>query len=611
MDEERSVEHQSHEVTRAGTRWLPRMSFAWKVRFALGVMVAIAAAGGLVTLVQATFTRSTSEHLADREVRGLGLVLNIDRDGYQALLGLARAEAATDAQVRGQWLAFYDENVAQMQSRLTTYMAIRDLEPERRALARAAMEARDSLAAEGEAIRALVARGDAGALVQAWGRDAGLQGRLDTLRTFLDKLETSHEAERDSLKASVLHGGMVAQWWGVALMALLVAAGVGVASFVTRAVTNPVRRVAESARRVASGDLRDLEEASPSDDEVGDMSRAFSRMTGDLARVISRIRASSSALATHSSDITDLTVETQVAVTQLGSAVQQIAAGTQEQAAAVSQAFQGTEEINKAVTSIASDAARLTRSIRSAVHTARTGGERVGDILKANSVLGDLVVSQTSHAIALRRHSEQVAALAKTIHTIADQTNLLALNATIEAARAGAAGAGFGVVAEEVRTLSEEAAEAVGHTAQAVKDMQEAIGQVVDAIERSAYEARRTTGRTKEVGDALEGIYRALAQSEKHVSALDVEAHRITDRAGETASMLRSVVGVSEQTAASAQEMSAMASQVAAATARIAELARGGEEDGVALSSDARRSLLAMARELDALVAPFRVPAVA
>jgi methyl-accepting chemotaxis protein len=611
MGEERSVDHKWQRVAGALSSSRARLSFAWKVRLALGVLLAIAGAGGVVTLVQATTNRSASSRLADREVRGLGLVLNIDRDGYQALLGLARAEAASDPEARTRWLEFYDENVGQMQERLTSYVAIRELEPARREIALSAMEARDSLAATGDAIRALVARGEAGALVKAWGRDAELQARLDSLRVFLDRLETSHDREGDSLKAEVLRGGAVAQWWGFALMALLVAAGAGVASYLTRAVTNPVRRVAESARRVAAGDFRDVEEGITSSDEVGDMSRAFARMTGDLARMIGRIRGASNALASHSSDITDLTVETQAAVTQLGSAVQHIAAGTQEQAAAVSQAFQETEQINNAVTSIASDAARLTRSIRSAVQTARSGGERVGDILKANSVLGDLVVAQTSHAIALRRHSEQVAALAKTIHTIADQTNLLALNAAIEAARAGAAGAGFGVVAEEVRTLSEEAAEAVSHTARAVKDMQDSIGQVVEAIEKSAYEARRTTGRTREVGDALEGIYRALAQSEKHVSALDIEAHRITDRAGETASMLRSVVGVSEQTAASAQEMSAMASQVAAATARIAELARGREADGSGMSDESRRSLMDMAQELDALVAPFLVPAMA
>jgi methyl-accepting chemotaxis protein len=388
------------------------------------------------------------------------------------------------------------------------------------------------------------------------------------------------------------------------LIALLIGAGLVAISFLARAVTDPVKRVAASARRIAAGDLTGADIDATTKDEVGEMARAFNRMTRDLRRVIARVRGMAGDLATQSGTITSLTVDTQAAVSQLSGAAQHIAAGTQEQAAALHQAFQDAEQINGAVSSIASDATRLAQSISGSVATARQGGETVADILRANAAVADMVMEHTTHVSELRQHSEQVAHFVKTINAIAHQTNLLALNASIEAARAGDAGRGFEVVAAEVGRLAEDASEAATHTVRTVSAMQAAIEQAVAGIERSAGQVRLTTGRANEVGDALANIFKALEECDRHVQALSGQAGRITEQVGETTAMLRSVVTVSERNAAAAQEMSAGAEQVASATTRISQLAAGANTGGNETSD---RSLITMARELDALVAAFQV----
>jgi methyl-accepting chemotaxis protein len=614
---ESSQAHFEHALAssglRAESREMPRYrprdrwsSFAWKLRFVLGSLLALSLAGGALMLFFAQRNRGLTEHLADREIKGLGLVLNIDRDGYQAILGLTKAQLAGNPKDREFWLAFYDENISQTKTRLVNYVTLRDLEASRHTVAQQALVVREELAVAGVAARTALARGDA---TPAEIRDlmAAVQAKLDLLREQLDKLEVSHDSEGDSLKAEVLSSGTNALRWGYVLLFLLVLAGLAATSYLARSVTEPVKHVAASARRIAAGDLVNVEVKAAGSDEVGEMARAFNRMVTDLGRVIARIRGAAGALGKHSDDITALTVDTQAAVTQLGTAVQQIAAGTQEQAAAVNQAFHEAEQINQAVATIAVDASRLAQTIKNSVGAARTGGDTVADIVKANTTVNELVLSHTTHVADLRRHSEQVAEFAKTIYAIADQTNLLALNAAIEAARAGDAGRGFAVVASEVRKLSEDAADAVTHTVRTVTDMQKAIEEVVSTIEQSALEARLTTGRAHEVGSALDNIFKALEHCERHVHALNGEAHRITDRVGETTTMLRSVVNVSEQNAATAQEMSAIAEQVASATTRISHLARGSEAGSDLSAELGDRTLISMARELDALVASFRL----
>jgi methyl-accepting chemotaxis protein len=597
------------DVTGTYSRYQPRRlaSFAWKLRAVLGSLLLLAVLGGAAMLYYARRSRTLSEQLADREMKGLGLVLNIDRDAYQTMLGLTMAYATPAPKEREAWLAFADENLVQTQSRLTSYLALPDLEFARRRAAQAAVAARDEMATRVAAVRGLLSLPDAASAHRARAELDAVQSQVDAFRGHLDRLETAHNAEGDSLKALVLDTGRAAERFGSLLLALLVGAGLIATSYLARAVTAPVKRVAASARRIASGDLTDEDVEAASRDEVGEMASAFNRMTRDLRRVIGQIRGMAGDLATQSAEITALTVDTQAAVSHLSTAVQQIAAGTQEQAAAVHQAFQGAEQINGAVSSIATDAGLLAQSINASVATARSGGTTVADIVRANAAVGELVLAHTSHVSALRRQSEQVADFVKTINAIAEQTNLLALNAAIEAARAGEAGRGFEVVAAEVRGLARDASEAASRTVQTVREMQGAIEQAVSGIERSALEVRLTSGRAHEVGTALDSIFRALEESDQRVKALSRQASGITERVGETTAMLRSVVGVSEQNAAAAQEMSASAEQVAMATTRIAEFAAGPPEGRQGVTGRDERSLLAMARELDELVASFRL----
>jgi methyl-accepting chemotaxis protein len=388
----------------------------------------------------------------------------------------------------------------------------------------------------------------------------------------------------------------------------LLTCGLVVSRYLTRAVTQPVKHIASSAGRIASGDLTGDEVRVNSNDEIGEMGHAFNRMTADLTRVISQIRDAANALGSYSGEITGRTLETHSSVTQLGSAAEQIAAGTQEQSTSVQHAFQGTEEIRSAVANIAVDVQRLAESLRQSVESARSGGATVKEILKANAAVGGIVLSHTERVAELRRHSEDVAEFARMIHFIADQTNLLALNAAIEAARVGEAGRGFAVVASEVRKLAESAADAVTRTEQTVGDMRASIEQVVAAIVESAREVKFTTGRANEVGGVLDGIFSALESSEQQVNALRTEAQRIAVRVEDTTAMLRNVVAVSEETAASAEEMSAMVEEVNAATTQISILARGSTDDigrGKADVRDSESSLVGLARKLDALVASF------
>lgn len=98
--------------------------FAWKLRGAVGLLLLISAAGVVAMLGFSGRIRERTALLSTRELAGLGLVLNVDRDAYQGVVALQQAARATDPAERARWLAFYRENIGQTAQRLDAYAAL-------------------------------------------------------------------------------------------------------------------------------------------------------------------------------------------------------------------------------------------------------------------------------------------------------------------------------------------------------------------------------------------------------------------------------------------------------------------------------------------------------
>jgi methyl-accepting chemotaxis protein len=577
-------------------------SFAWKLRGAMFALVLLAAVGVTGMLLYARRNQTLTRELSAREMAGLSLVLNVDRDAYQMLVGLHRAAAAGDVAERTQWLEFHRENAGQTRERMAEYLRLPGLSAERQAMASTAIQARDAYVASGERIAARVAAAAPGT-AQVEAELAAMVRQLDALREPLGTIEEGHEAAAGALTAQVDAGGSAAQVTGLLLLGALLVAGLAVARAMNRAVTWPVSRVAARAERIAGRDLTGEDVQVSGDDEVGQMARAFNRMSGDLRGVIGEIQGTGGALAGHAAELTVLSGETNDAVQHLNQAVSQITAGAEEQAAAAQDAFNQTGAISVSVASIAAGAERMAGALHESVASARQGGDRVRAVASGTAQAGQVVAGNVDSVRRLQRHSAQIAEFAQTITGIASQTNLLALNAAIEAARAGDAGRGFSVVAAEVRALSESAASAARRTVVVVEELRSDVDRTVAEMERSAAGVQATAARATEVGEALDAIFHALETSESLVEMLSGETRSIAGQVDGTASVLESVAAVAEENAAAAQEMAALAEQLEGALATIASLAGAGATSGDA--SD--ESLNGLAARLHRLVATFRL----
>src|SRR5882757_6869402 len=245
---------------------------------------------------------------------------------------------------------------------------------------------------------------------------------------------------------------------------------------------------------------------------VDGITRDFESMIGEIVQTVS---SASTQLEASAGTLSATAERSQTLTTAVAAASEEASTNVQSVASA-------TEELSSSVTEISRQVQESARMATDAVGQARTTNDRVSELSKAASRIGDVV---------------------ELINTIAGQTNLLALNATIEAARAGEAGRGFAVVASEVKALAEQTAKATGEIGQqitgiqaATQDSVGAIKEISGTIEKLSEISSTIAAAVEEQGAATQEISRNVQQAAQGTQQVSANITDVQRGAGETGS---------------------------------------------------------------------------
>ncbi len=257
------------------------------------------------------------------------------------------------------------------------------------------------------------------------------------------------------------------------------------------------------------------------------------------------------------------------ATEELSAQVEESSRGTDIQRDRVASSATAMEEMNSTVLEVARNAGVASEGSERARNKARSGEDIVRESIKA---IGDVqadTLELKKNMEDLGRQAEAIGTIMTVISDIADQTNLLALNAAIEAARAGEAGRGFAVVADEVRKLAEKTMTATKEVGNAISGIQTGTRKSVGAVERTTGNLDAATGLVKKSGEALAEIVqesvhtadqvRNIATASEEQSAVSEEITRSLDEinrmADETASAMQQSAQAVSELASQSQEL--------------------------------------------------------
>ena len=363
----------------------------------------------------------------------------------------------------------------------------------------------------------------------------------DVLLNRSDKLTISQTAVRDTDAAQAKYLLLLATV--LALIFGLVAAWV-----ITRQIVTPLNQTLKVAERVASGDLsHDL--TSTRQDELGQLQRAMQSMTVGLRELIGGISDGVTQIASAAEQLSSVTEQTSAGVNNQKIETDQVATAMNEMAATVQEVARNAEEASEAA--VAAD------------QQAREGDKVVGEAIAQIERLATEVGNSTEAMGHLKRESDKIGSVLDVIKSVAQQTNLLALNAAIEAARAGEAGRGFAVVADEVRSLAQRTQKSTEEIEELIVGLQTGTQQVATIMDNSRGLTDSSVELTRRAGSALANITRTVSTIQAMNSQIATAAEQQSAVAEEINRSVLNVRDVSEQTSSASEETAASSAELA------------------------------------------------
>lgn len=329
----------------------------------------------------------------------------------------------------------------------------------------------------------------------------------------------------------------------VVLVVVLIAVAIGL----TRSIVSPLADAVTVANRVAGGDLTQAISVT-GNDEPAQLLAALQKMQTSLRETIQRISGTSDQLASASEELHAVTEDANQ--------------GLSRQNIEIDQAATAVNEMTVAVEEVASNAVSTADASEGANRNTQEGREKVNQaVASINYLVGD-VFSTSEEIKKLSGNVNKISQVLVVIRSIAEQTNLLALNAAIEAARAGEAGRGFAVVADEVRALAHRTQQSTAEIEQMIDEVQSGTQGAVQAMEQSQGRATSTLEVAQAANEALDVISTAITAINQKNLVIASASEEQAQVAREVDRNLVNIRDLSMQSAAGANQTSAASQEL-------------------------------------------------
>lgn len=306
---------------------------------------------------------------------------------------------------------------------------------------------------------------------------------------------------------------LMAQFWRLALFATALSVPLLlVFVFIIRSIVTPLRETTAALDDIAEGDGDLTHRLDPKgNDEIAHLARSFNNFVGKIQSLVKAVQESAQHEAEAAQQLQQLTNSSAQLSSQLVSQTNSVATAITELSASASE--------------VASHARDAATSANDADEEAQRSAQIVHQTVDNVSNLAQQLETATQQAETLQAGSDKIGNILSVIVNIAEQTNLLALNAAIEAARAGEAGRGFAVVADEVRTLATRTQDSTKEINQLVDNIQQSIKDVSQII----YSVQQSSHTTREEASGAEAAIGNIRQAVENISSMNIQIANATD----------------------------------------------------------------------------------
>lgn len=368
---------------------------------------------------------------------------------------------------------------------------------------------------------------------------------------------------------------------GVLTLVILIAVSAVVAVMAGRMGAN-LRTLLTASDNINRGDLREKAIAVDAQDEIGTLAAGFDRMRRTMRLLIQNIQKNSEELSDAATALHMASEQSAEASNSVAVSITEIAAGVDEQSNAAVSAGQAAGTIAERAGDMAQKAKAVSQAATEASLKAGEGRKAVDDVVRYMEHIEDGSKTISASIDALKDGSQKISEIVAMISGIAGQTNLLALNAAIEAARAGEAGRGFAVVADEVRKLAEQSALSTQQIADLVsgiqKDMAKAVaasGEGADSVAQGLLSVRAADEGFQAIFASIETLEEGIAEITEGVQQMATETQVVDAQVSSIRETSTKNSDHAQSVSAATEEQSASMEEIAASARHLSDLAEG------------------------------------
>lgn len=543
--------------------WYEGLSLRWKLRLPLLVLVILVLYMGVYAINASRLLGGNATVVAKVNLPEIQLLIQADRDLYQALL----AERALLQVEQSQHAALFTEqaeNAQQATDRVNQSLELSNssTQAERQEFARRyeawksqASEVLNTVRMGGEASRASAMQKSYGPASTAF----------QHLRDYIDELQEQRLVHVDNYTKEIDENlsNSSTQLMAIVIVATLVS--LSAAFFLPMLVANQVRGISDRIQNIAEGD-GDLTIRVPvtTKDELGELSAHVNVFMEKLQRIIASVLQNTNEVSRAAESLLSVSSSSQRAA--------------DEQCHAITMVVTAVNELTMAIQEVARNTSSTAQNTKDATSITERGQERIRLAVEHVEGLAARIHETAEFMSQLEGEAKNVTSVIDVIRGVAEQTNLLALNAAIEAARAGEQGRGFAVVADEVRTLASRTQQSTGDIQGMLSKLQAGVQHAVTAMGNSEILTGDAVASASDAGKSLAGIDSAV----------------------------REIADMTTQIATAAEEQSSVTAEIDKNLVQINTLAMNTAEGASKTAQESQR-LNQLSVQLRQLVGQFRV----